>query len=469
MISIICTPVLILLIIASSVLVSVLYEIYTALPTNPALGAAQAISNNKVAVDKFGITEIYPTKPNGGREWYINMSSPLNDKSFSLSGGSEKTSNSSLANATSSNGQIIKQPDGSYQVYGVRKTGKYDFSARMNVNTSDTNTAQWWKNIEMTGYTKVLSASSIDAALDWYARGRMHTSSSPCEGIAYHAGLRADGSVYWQKEIWHTGGYTDFRSNITATHSLLGRWVGFKAVMFNINNDSAVRLQSYLDDAATNHWRKVADVVDNGGWYADTPNDLFYSANCGRSKDYIVTNPGPIATFRSDNMIWDFKDLSIREIQAPSEVKGSTVKQITTNASSTYNPYVFGNATQEWLDKEHNIRILFTPSPEYPSVGNLTQLTFNVQDLKTGSHLMNVTATVTAINNSTANIGSVISKGTANTDFLIFKNISAHNGSFSVKDYFLQAGTHQIIARINSKNNTFSALASFNVIVLSPK
>ena len=81
-----------------------------------------------------------------------------------------KTSNSSLANATSSNGQIIKQGDGSYQVYGVRKTGKYDFSARMNVNTSDTDTAQWWKNIEMTGYTKVLSASSIDAALDWVCK-----------------------------------------------------------------------------------------------------------------------------------------------------------------------------------------------------------------------------------------------------------------------------------------------------------
>jgi hypothetical protein len=75
--------------------------------------------------------------------------------------------------------------------------------------------------------------------------------------------------------------------------------------MFNINNDTAVRLQTYLDDNATNHWKKVADVIDNGGWYADTPKYLFYSANCGRSKDYIILNAGPIATFRSDNMIWD--------------------------------------------------------------------------------------------------------------------------------------------------------------------
>ena len=390
------SSVLILIILAASVLVTIPYEISTGPLTNVAKAATTPLisKNNKVAVDKFGITEIYPTKPNGGREWYFNMNSPLTDKSFSLSGGPEKT-NSSLANATSLNGHIIKQTDGSYQVYGVRKPGKYDFSVRMNVNTSDSE--QWWKNVEMTGYAKVISAASNDAALDWYARGGLHISSSPCEGVAYHAGLRADGSVFWQKEIWHTGGYTGLRSNIAAIHPLLERWVGFKAIMFNINNGSAVRLQIYLDDNATNHWRKVADDIDNGGWDADTPNDLFYSANCGRSKDYIILNAGPIATFRSDNMIWDFKDLSIREIQAPSDVKSNTLKQLTTNTSSTYNPYIFGNATQEWIDKDHSLKILFTPSPEYPSIRNTTLVSFNVQDLKTGSNLKNETATVTVI------------------------------------------------------------------------
>jgi hypothetical protein len=91
------------------------------------------------------------------------MNSPLNDNSFFLSGGTEKT-NSSFANATSSNGQIIKQPDGSYQVYSVRKTGKYDFSVRMNVNSADNE--QRWKNVEMTGYAKVVSTTSSDAALE---------------------------------------------------------------------------------------------------------------------------------------------------------------------------------------------------------------------------------------------------------------------------------------------------------------
>jgi hypothetical protein len=30
-----------------------------------------------------------------------------------------------------------------------------------------------------------------------------------------------------------------------------------------------------------------------------------------------MTNSGPLVTFRSDNMIWDFTDLSVREIQPP--------------------------------------------------------------------------------------------------------------------------------------------------------
>ena len=123
------------------------HEISTGPPRNVAKAATAPLKlKNKVALDKFGITEIYHTKPNDGREWYFNMNSPLTENRFCLSGGPEKI-NSSLANATSSNGHIIKQTDGSYQVYGVRKPGKYDFSVRMDVNTSDSE--EWWKNVEI--------------------------------------------------------------------------------------------------------------------------------------------------------------------------------------------------------------------------------------------------------------------------------------------------------------------------------
>ena len=48
---------------------------------------------------------------------------------------------------------------------------------------------------------------------------------------------------------------------------------------------------------------KVTDLVDSGGWYARGSDEEFYSASCDRPKDYMITNGGPIATFRSDNMI----------------------------------------------------------------------------------------------------------------------------------------------------------------------
>jgi hypothetical protein len=83
-----------------------------------------------------------------------------------------------------------------------------------------------------------------------------------------------------------------------------------------VDDDKAVKMESYLDDQDNNHWRKVTSLDDNGGWYARGSDEEFYSANCGKPKDYVITNSGPVATFRADNMIWDFADLSVREIQA---------------------------------------------------------------------------------------------------------------------------------------------------------
>ena len=58
----------------------------------------------------------------------------------------------------------------------------------------------------------------------------------------------------------------------------------------------------------------VDGMLKSGGVVSCT-SDEFYSAGCGRPRDYIITNFGPLVTFRPDNMVWDFADLSVREIQ----------------------------------------------------------------------------------------------------------------------------------------------------------
>ncbi|HET7285734.1 MAG TPA: hypothetical protein VFI70_13710 [Nitrososphaeraceae archaeon] len=263
---------------------------------------------HNVGVNKFKIKEIYPTKQ-GGREWYINMDNPKADPIFTI------VSNIPITRNGDDNSWFIANS-----------------AIRMSVITPPG--AGAWKNVEMTGYLKVASIASTTSIfgsnnnnneesasisdIDWRARGGRHNSNVPCEGTALNGGMYTNGTVAWKKEIWHTGGYTDARGTGKATNSILDRWIGWKVVMYNINNgNQAVKMESYLDDKDNNNWRKVNDVVDNGGWYAKSSDKVFYSADCGRPKDYIITNGGPIATFRADNVAMYFKDLSIREIQPP--------------------------------------------------------------------------------------------------------------------------------------------------------
>jgi hypothetical protein len=151
--------------------------------------------------------------------------------------------------------------------------------------------------------------------VDWRARGGRHNNNNPCEGTALSGAIYGDGKVDWKKEIWHTGGYTDAKGTAQATSSIIDRWIGWKVVMYNIRDNQAVKMESYLDDENNNKWRKVADIVDDGEWYANTPDDIFYSAGCDRSKNHIIISGGSIATFRSDNVALNFKNLSVREIQ----------------------------------------------------------------------------------------------------------------------------------------------------------
>ncbi|HKQ22078.1 MAG TPA: hypothetical protein VJS91_08565 [Nitrososphaeraceae archaeon] len=244
--------------------------------------------------DNFGIREIYPTKENG-REWHMNMENPQDDEHFSIT----------------FNPNITRQEDGSWRISTP--------VVRMNVNTLEGETN--WKNVEMTGYAKiagVIANSSnkiIENDLTWYARGGKHNQEIPCEATAYMGGLYDNGKVGWKKELWFVGGYTDERQSAKVTNSLVDRWVGWKVVIYNINDNSEVKLESYIDNTNTNYWIKVTDLVDDGGWYAKMPDSHFFDAECSKDKDFIITNSGSTATFRSDNLIWDFKNLSIREIE----------------------------------------------------------------------------------------------------------------------------------------------------------
>jgi hypothetical protein len=288
----------------------------------------QTSDANATVNDIFGIAKIYPTKENG-REWYLNMNNPLNDSLFSIT----------------FEPNLTRQNDGSWRISDTNSSYSNP-QIRMNIDTPKG--LESWRDVEMTGYIKIVSinpsSSNITDSINntrndsiltgeslpplaaeseiedvaWYARGGKRNDEVPCEGTAYIGILHPDGTGSWKKSIWWTGGYSEDRMHHTVLNEeMIGKWIGWKVVMYNIevNNTSGVKMESYIDIDNDGNWTKVTDLIDSGGWYARTSDAEFYSANCGKTKDYVVINSGPIATFRADNMVLDFKNLSIREIQ----------------------------------------------------------------------------------------------------------------------------------------------------------
>ena len=251
---------------------------------------------NSPANDPFGIKKIYSTKQ-GGREWFMNMTNPQNDPNVEFT----------------YNPNLVKQNDSSWEL---------DKNDKIRINIDTPKDLAPWKNIEITGYVKInsfINSTNTNGItdIDWVSRTSIHNENLPCAGLSLHGGIYPDGTVAWKKEIWFTGGYTKEKSIPQITEPIINRWIGWKVIVYNINNDSAVKMESYLDNTNSNYWVKVFEMTDDGNWLANSPDKIFYSANCGRSKDHIVLNPGPIVTFRADNAVLNFKDFSIREIAAP--------------------------------------------------------------------------------------------------------------------------------------------------------
>ncbi|HYX49766.1 MAG TPA: hypothetical protein VE843_08485, partial [Ktedonobacteraceae bacterium] len=272
-------------------------------------------------VDKFGVNEIYPTKP-GGEEWFMNMQDPNNDPRV-FKGSQTPT--------------FTKNPDGSWKVpfggvhsilccpnevrYNALTSSGFDPSKiivdeKQLVQRGYMQSPNDWKNVEITGYVK-FNAGDASRGWTWEARGGRHTGSGApagCEDTMYNAHiLWGNGNVRWEKEQWHVHIVsTPYRpSPAIGAH----KWIGFKAVMYNIqqNGKTVVKLEMWEDPNNDNHWVRAYDLTDAGGWGDG-------GQTCGGSPDQIITWGGPMVLFRWDYATdVDVKNFSVREIQPPTQ------------------------------------------------------------------------------------------------------------------------------------------------------
>jgi F5/8 type C domain len=261
--------------------------------------------------DPFGIEKIYPTKPGSeDDEWFMDMSDGQDPRSRPP--------------------PLTKNSDGSFKVrsdqvrYGVFTTSGYnpdnvELDHGVLAERGYMQSPNDWRDVELTGYVKMNSGQS-DENFAWYARGGRHTGSgSPegCEGSSIKADLGYDGRVRFAKEQWHVS-YV-FTDHQRAMSSIEDRWVGFKGIMYNIeqNGETAVKMEIWVDMNEDGNedgpWVKVDENIDEGGWGDE-------GEECGGDPDQIITWGGPIATFRWDGASdVDIKNFSVREIEAPSQ------------------------------------------------------------------------------------------------------------------------------------------------------
>src|SRR5215212_7536193 len=255
--------------------------------------------------DEWGIKELYPTASNGPT-WYIReVEDPTTDSLFYY-GIYEGTTIKSI-------GTGVWQVDA--------RSGTQEHGIRMHV---DSPTGKW-KNTEMTGYFNIHSG---DDQFTMIARhGPSYHDNGGCEAYGYYALTAVDGQVFFKKKLYHfNNGYTKRLAQVNALGDIHDEWVGMKFAVYDLPNGD-VKLELWIDKGdMTNKWQKETELIDKGN-LAVTGGD-----DCGRDATDKIDS-GTRVSFRADNSLFDFKKLSVREIQEGSTPASTT--EDTTPASTT--------------------------------------------------------------------------------------------------------------------------------------
>jgi len=193
-----------------------------------------------------------------------------------------------------------------------------------------------WKNVEITCFMKVNSASSSthngEAHPELVTGGARQTSETStlngfaksCEASSYHFNFYPlTGRTKYEKDLQHTNGYTansqDPQINSNTRKWADKTWVGLKAVKYVNSDGQSVHLESWFSsDGSPTGWKKVMSFDDTGHWGGGSP-------HCGGTDHTVITWAGPIIGIRTDNIgDCDFKWASIREIN-PFSTTGNTI------------------------------------------------------------------------------------------------------------------------------------------------
>jgi PKD repeat protein len=248
----------------------------------------RVVPPSEAGADKWGIKELYPTASNGPT-WFIReVKDPTTDPLFYY-GIYEGTTVKSIGT-------------GVWRVNA--ESGTQEHGIRMHV---DSPTGKW-KNTEMTAYFNIHSGEDQFTMIARH--GPSYHDNGGCEAYGYYALTEVDGQVFFKKKLYHfNNGYTKRLASVNALGDIHDDWVGMKFVVYDLPNGD-VKLELWIDKGdMTNKWVKETQLIDKGNLAVEGGDD------CGRDATDKIDS-GTRVSFRADDSTFDFKKLSVREINA---------------------------------------------------------------------------------------------------------------------------------------------------------
>jgi hypothetical protein len=288
------------------------------------------------------ISPIYPDKP-GGEYYRFNNNNPNDLKQVNETeheevfskrnaDGSWKVGNGTTRiDISTKQAGIIPQEEMMKQI----KTWNFSLLDKQGywLHPSD------WKNIEFTAILKMVEAEKPKQAISIVSRSIIHDSKGEeeiknypnayCGGSSYHNNLSIDGKLQMKKEQYHIDYVVDKRNEKIDLGNLTNKKIGFKAIVYNYDNNSKVKLESYVDtqNEGKGPYVKVHEKIDDGTWGLNaTEANVEGNATeakmdeCGaKTKAAIISWGSPKIILKTNKLNFDIYDMEAREIIPPSK------------------------------------------------------------------------------------------------------------------------------------------------------
>ena len=188
----------------------------------------------------------------------------------------------------------------------------------------------------------MVKAKKLGQAISIVTRSVMHDNKGEdeiaeylnayCGGSSYHNNISIDGKLQMKKEQYHADYVIDKPNTNINLGNLTNKKIGFKTIVYNFDNNSKVKLESWVDieNEGKGPYVKVHEKIDDGTWGLNSTEEANVEGNattieakmdeCGaKTKAAIISWGSPKIIFKTNKLNFDIYDIEVREIIPPSK------------------------------------------------------------------------------------------------------------------------------------------------------